>query len=258
MELNLAGKAAVITGASRGIGRSIALRLADEGCHVAICGRSPGHVANTAKELRTRGVSVATSVTDVSQQGAVERFVAEASTSLGAVDLLVANVGGSAGAGLLDATLEDWKHTFDLNVFHAVRAIRAAVPHMQQRGGGSVLIVSSISGWKPVSRRAQYATAKAAEIHLAHSLAKELGPYHIRVNALSPGSVLFDGGAWARFRETEPEAFAKFEREEFPWGRLATPEEVADVAVFLLSNRARWINGANIPVDGAQGNPSAW
>ena len=109
-----------------------------------------------------------------------------------------------------------------------------------------------------MGRRAQYATAKAAEIHLAHSLARELAPYRIRVNALSPGSVLFDGGAWARFREAEPEAFAKFEREEFPWGRLATPEEVADVAVFLLSDRARWINGANIPVDGAQGNPSAW
>ena len=258
MELNLAGKIAVITGGSRGIGRSVALRLADEGCHVAICGRSSEDLASAAEELRTRGISVATSVTDVSQQGAVERFIGKAVASLGAVDLLVANVGGSAGAGLLEATLEDWKHTFDLNVFHAVSAIRTVVPYMQQRGCGSVLIVSSISGWKPVGRRAQYATAKAAEIHLAHSLARELAPYRIRVNALSPGSVLFDGGAWARFREAEPEAFAKFEREEFPWGRLATPEEVADVAVFLLSDRARWINGANIPVDGAQGNPSAW
>lgn len=258
MNLNLAGKTAIITGGSRGIGRCIALRLAEEGCHLAICGRSPEHLRTTAAELAGRGVSVVTSVTDVSEAGAVERFVGEAALSLGAVDLLVANVGGSVGAGLLETTLEEWKRTFELNLFHAVGATRAVVPHMKKRSGGSVLIISSISGWKPVNGRAQYATAKAAEIHLAHSLARELAPYRIRVNALSPGSVLFDGGAWAQFRDREPEAFAKFEREELPWGRLATPLEIADVAVFLLSDRARWINGANIPADGAQRSPSAW
>lgn len=258
MDLHLVGKAAIVTGGSRGIGRCIALRLADEGCHLAICGRSSEHLRTIAEELGTRRVSVVTSVTDVAEPGAVERFVEEAAASLGAIDLLVANVGGSVGAGLLETTLEEWRHTFELNVFHAVGATRAVLPHMQKRGGGSVLIISSISGWKPVSGRAQYATAKAAEIHLAHSLARELAPYRIRVNSLSPGSVLFDGGAWARFRDMEPEAFAKFEREEFPWGRLANPEEIADAAVFLLSDRARWINGANIPVDGAQRSPSAW
>jgi 3-oxoacyl-[acyl-carrier protein] reductase len=170
----------------------------------------------------------------------------------------VANVGGSVGAGLLETTLQEWKRTFDLNLFHAVVATRAVVPHMQEGGGGSVLIVSSISGWKPVSGRAQYATAKAAEIHLAASLARELAPQRIRVNSLSPGSVLLEGGAWARFRDREPDAFGRFAREELPWGRLASPEEIVDVAAFLLSDRARWINGANIPVDGAQRSPAAW
>jgi 3-oxoacyl-[acyl-carrier protein] reductase len=144
-----------------------------------------------------------------------------------------------------------------MNLFHAVRAIRAAVPHRRGRGGGSVVTIASISGWKP-GPRAQYGAAKAAEIFLAGALAWELGPDRIRVNTVSPGSTLFPGGGWERFRATQPEQFAAFERREFPWGRLGIAEEIADVVTFLLSERANWINGANIPVDGAQGRPTAF
>lgn len=258
MDLELKDKVAAVTGGTRGIGRSIALRLAAEGCHVAVCGRSLDSLHQTEAELTSYGSRVAAIQTDISVPGAAVGFVEQVKSAFGGVDLLVANAGGSFGAGLVDTALDDWKRTFDTNLFHAVDTARAVVPSMQQRGGGSILIISSISGWKPVERRAQYAAAKAAEIQFARSLARELAPLRIRVNALSPGSTWVEQGGWARFRAREPEAFAKFVREELPWGRLATPEEIADVAVFLLSERARWINGANVPVDGGQGSPSAW
>jgi len=131
------------------------------------------------------------------------------------------------------------------------------VPHMQQRGGGSAVSIASISGWKPAPT-AQYGAAKAAEIFLASSLAWDLAPHRIRVNTVSPGSIMFEGGGWDRFRSQQAERFAAFAQREFPWGRLGTAEEVADVVAFVLSQRASWINGANIAVDGAQGRPTAF
>ncbi len=257
MDLGLRGKVALVTGGSRGIGRATALRLAAEGCAVGICGRTAETVERTVAEIRAAGVTAHGVVADVTAPGEVERFVDESAAALGGLDALVANVGGSFGGSLLQSTPEDWRRTFDLNLFHAVRAVRAAVPHLRQRGGGSVVTIASISGWKP-GPGAQYGTTKAAEIFLAGALAWELAPDRIRVNTVSPGSTIFPGGGWERFRAQRPERFAEFERRELPWGRLGAPEEIADVVVFLLSERARWVNGANIPVDGAQGRPSAF
>jgi 3-oxoacyl-[acyl-carrier protein] reductase len=257
MELGLGGKIGLVTGGSRGIGRAIALRLAAEGVQMGICGRSTDTLEATLAELGHTGVRAHGVVADVTAAGEVERFVDEAAAALGGVDLVVANVGGSSGRGLLASTAEDWLRTFDLNLFHAVRTIRAAVPHMQARGGGSAVSIASISGWKP-GPTAQYGAAKAGEIFLAGALAWELAASRIRVNTVSPGSIMFPGGGWDRFRAQQPERFAEFEQREFPWRRLGTPEEVADVVVFVLSERAAWINGANIAVDGAQGRPSAF
>lgn len=257
MDLGLTGRVGLVTGGSRGIGRAIALRLAAEGVKVSICGRTADTLDATRAELDAFGIASHGVVADVTSPGEVERFVDESAAALGGADLLVANVGGTAGQDLLASTAEDWVRTFDLNLFHAVRAIRAAVPHMQRAGGGSIVSIASISGWKP-GPRAQYGAAKAGEIFLAGALAWELGPQRIRVNTVSPGSIMFPGGGWDRFRTERAERFAEFERREFPWGRLGTAEEVADVVVFLLSERAGWINGANIAVDGAQGRPSAF
>jgi 3-oxoacyl-[acyl-carrier protein] reductase len=257
MDLGLKGKNVLITGASRGIGRQIALRLAAEGASLAICGRTAETLERAKAELSGSGVPVHTVIADVAAPGEVERFVEESAAALGGVDSIVANVGGAAGSTLLESTAEDWVRTFDLNLFHAVRCIRAAVPHIVKRGGGSALTISSISGWKPAPR-AQYGAAKAGEIFLAGALAWELGEQRIRVNTLSPGSSMFPGGGWEGFKAELPAEFERFETKEFPMGRLGSPEEVADVAVFLLSDRASWINGANIPVDGAQGRPSAF
>src|SRR3954471_732456 len=204
MDLELTGKRALVTGATRGLGRAIAGRLADERCALAICARDGDEVERTAAELRERGVSVHCAALDVTDAAALEHFVAQSGDALGGLDLLVANAGGSAGGERLEEIgAEDWRTTFDLNVVHAAVAARAAAPLMRAAGGGAMVFIASISGTRP-QPRAQYAAAKAAEIHLAVSLARELGADGTRVNALSPGSIVFPGGGWTTVVATTP------------------------------------------------------
>ncbi|MGW7256497.1 SDR family NAD(P)-dependent oxidoreductase [Streptomyces sp. NPDC054834] len=141
-------------------------------------------------------------------------------------------------------------------MLHAANAIPTAMPHFERRGGGSALIVASITGWKP-GPRSSYASVKAAEIHLAATLGRELGPHNIQVNAVSSGSVMSEGGGRAWFRDNRPEQYEAFARDDFPRGQLVELREVADVACFLLSARAGGVNGTNICVDGVQDHPSA-
>src|SRR5205085_4558765 len=166
VDLGLAGKAVLVTGASRGIGRATATRLAEEGCALAICGRNPDDLQRAVDEVAAVGPPVFGLAADVSLPGEVERLVEEAVRHLGRLDLLVANAGGVVGGSLLNSTPEDWAATFELNAGHAARAIRACVPHMRHQGAGAAVVVASISGWKPAPR-AQYGAAKAAEIYLA-------------------------------------------------------------------------------------------
>ena len=255
MDLGLRGKVALVTGATRGIGLAIAEGLAREGCTVALCARSADDVERTAARLGARVPTYGAAV-DVEDDAALEAFVAEAARRLGGLDALVANAGGSLGGALLaEADGPAWRRTLGLNVVHAAVAARAAAPIMRDGGGGAIVVVASVSGLRP-QPRAQYAAAKAAEIHLAASLGRELGPWGIRVNALSPGSILAPGGGWERRRDEDPEGFERWVRDEFPLGRLGSPEEVADAACFLLSPRAGWINGTNVVVDGGQNQPT--
>lgn len=256
MDLGLAGKRAFITGGSAGIGSGIAHALVAEGAAVAVCGRDGPRLETAIGELRARGGRAHGVRADVTDSAALAWAVEDSAAALGGLDLVVANAGGSSGGGLLDSTPEDWSRTFAVNVLHAAHAVRAAVPHLERQGGGAVLIIASITGWKP-GPKSSYASAKAAEIHLAATLAQELGSRNIRVNALSPGSVLFDGGGWDQFGRAHPERLAAFAREDFPGGRLVSLEQVTDVACFLLSERAGGVNGANICVDGGQDHPSA-
>ncbi len=250
MDLELQGKRALVTGGTRGLGRAIAGRLAGEGCRVAMCARDGGAAARVAAELGGFGAGV-----DVTEAGALAAFADEAAGIFGGLDLVVANAGGAAGGpALTEADADAWRETFDLNVVHAAVLARAATPYLRDAGGGSILFIASISGLRP-QPRAQYAAAKAALIHLATCLARELGPDGIRVNALSPGSILFPGGGWEQRRDDDPEAFAAWVADEFPLGRLGSAEEVADTAAFLLSERASWISGTNVVVDGAQNQP---
>jgi len=256
MEMGLAGKVALVTGGSRGIGRMTALSLAREGCRVAICARGEETLNNTLSQLRAVSPDAWGTTADVTDSEDVTRFVSDAAGRLGGVNIVVCNVGGSFGRPALEATDEEWMATLDINLLHSVRTIRAALPCLKQARGGSVVIVSSISGWKP-GPGSQYGAAKASEIFLASSLAWELAQHAIRVNAVCPGSIMFPGGGWDNYRRDHPERFAQFLERDLPEKRLGTAEEVADVVTYLVSDRARWINGAMIPVDGAQGRPSA-
>lgn len=257
MDLGLQGKVVLVTGGSRGIGRAIALQCADEGANVAICARTEASLTDALNLLRSYRTQVFGCVADVTRSDEVTRFLQTSAEALGGIDILIENVGGSEGKGLIGSTDEEWMRTFDLNVFHAVRMSRAVVPYMQQRGGGSIVIISSISGYKP-SPSVQYGSAKAAEIFLSSALALELGPLQIRINTVCPGSTLFPGGGWERYQQHHPEQFKQFQRQEFPLGRLATPEEIARAVTFVASPAGSWINGAMIPVDGGQQHPSAF
>ncbi|MDX3231944.1 SDR family NAD(P)-dependent oxidoreductase [Streptomyces sp. ME19-01-6] len=252
------GKRIVVTGGTRGLGEQIVRLLLADGASVATCARSEPDLAALAKSLPGQGgETLFTRALDVIEPGRLETFVDGAAERFGGLDGVVACVGGARGGGLEEADAHDWAATWELNVGHTARLVRAAVPHLRGArgsGGGSVVVIASISGWKP-GPQAQYGAAKAAQIHLAASLARELGPDGIRVNAVSPGSMLIPGKRWDRMRGEEPEAFARFAR-EFPNGELVAPQEVARVVAFLLSDASSGVSGAHVPVDRAQNAPS--
>jgi NAD(P)-dependent dehydrogenase (short-subunit alcohol dehydrogenase family) len=257
MDLGLRGRRALITGGSRGIGFAVAEAIAAEGAAVGLVARDAAGLAAAAERLGSCGVSVATAVADVTDTPGLKRAVDDVATALGGLDHLVANAGGTVGRGNLTSAGDgDFTATFALNAGHAAELIRAGLPHLRAAGGGSVVIISSITGMRPAPRTA-YAAAKAAEIHLAATAAQELAPAGIRVNAVSPGSIMFPSGGWDTFQQEHPQDFAAFLATQFPSGRLGRPEEVADVVTFLLSKRSSWITGANIAVDGGQIYPSA-
>ncbi|GAB3254621.1 SDR family NAD(P)-dependent oxidoreductase [Nocardioides dilutus] len=255
MDLHLSGRRAFITGASRGIGFAIARELAREGAVVSICARDHAGLSEAVDRLGREGLTVHPYVVDVTDTAQLEAAVAHVATERGGLDLVVANAGGSRGGGLQTSTAEDWTHTLNINVVHAATTIRAALPWLSSSGDGAALVIGSISGWKPRAS-SSYAVAKAAEIHLASALAVELAREGIRVNTLSPGSVIFEGGRWATTRAADPESHDRFVAENLPAGRFVSLQEVADAACFLLSPRAAGINGAHIPVDGAQDRPT--
>lgn len=251
MDLGLTGKVAMITGASRGIGKDIARGLAAEGCRLSVCARGREDLEETVRELRGRGAEVLASALDVTDEEAARGWFAETRERFQAVDILINNVGGSRPGGNLSASGEDWQSGFALNFFSALDLCRLVVPSMRERKQGCVINIASIYG-REWGGPMTYNAAKAAMISLSKEMARELAADGIRVNSVAPGSILFPGGSWDRRRREQPVEIASFVERELPAGRFGKPEEVADVVVFLASDRAQWISGACINVDGGQ------
>ena len=253
MDLGLKDRVAIVTGSSKGLGFASARALAAEGCRVVICARTP----DTLQEARRRLVeitsddSVLAIVADVSREEGVRSLIDQSVEAFGGIDVLVNNVGVARGGGLLDTADELWQEAIDYTLMPAVRASRLAVPHMQKRGGGSIVIIASIYG-RESGGRMTYNVVKAAEISLAKSLAQQLAPMNIRVNSVSPGSILFEGGSWWKRQQADPAGIAEFVKRELPFGRFGRPEEIGDVVAYLASSRASWISGTSVVVDGCQ------
>ena len=251
MNLRLKDKVVVVTGASRGIGRAIANGFAEEGVRLSVCGRDPDTLQDVTEELTAHGIKVFSKPTDVTDPDQVEAFMAETLTRFTRIDVVVNNVGGSRWTPLDEISDEEWHEILDLNLVSAARINRHAIPVMQKQGGGAIIMITSIYG-REGGGHITYNAAKAAEISMTKSLAKELAPQNIRVNSIAPGSILFPGGGWDRRIKADTEKMKAFVESEMPLGRFGKPEEIANVAVFLASKRASLITGACINVDGCQ------
>lgn len=251
MILGLTDKVVVITGASRGIGRSIAFAFAEEEAKLSICGRDPDTLEAVTHELKPFKRGVFSKPTDVTDNEQVETFISETLDHYGRIDVVVNNVGGSRWTPLEDISDDEWHEILDLNLVSATRVNRLVIPEMKKQGSGSIIMITSIYG-REGGGHITYNAAKAAEISMTKSLAKELAPENIRVNSIAPGSILFPGGGWDRRMKADPDAMKAFVESEMPLGRFGKPEEIANVAVFLASEKASLITGACINVDGCQ------
>ena len=251
MDLGLTGKVAMVSGASRGLGRAMARALADEGMHLSVCARTRDALNEAVVELSRAGSAVGF-VGDLTRPEDAQKWVDETVARFGGVDVLVNNAGGARPGTLAELPESAWQAEFDLNLFAPVRLARLCAAHMERRGGGSIINIGSIYG-RESGGPLTYNASKAALHSFTKMLARVFAPRNIRVNTIAPGSILAPGGIWEQsFRENP--AFEKdFVSHEMPAGRLGRPDEVAYAVVMLASPRASWITGANIPVDGAQG-----
>ena len=246
MDLGLAGKKALITGATKGIGRAIAERLVDEGCSVAICARKAAEVEAAVAALAKKGRRAVGRALDVSDSTKLKNWIAEAGGELGGLDILVLNASALASG----STPLAFEQAFDTDVMHTVNGVHAALPLLEKSKGGAIVAISSISGVEDYGYDSvAYGTMKAALLYYMKTLANHLADKGIRANVVSPGTTYFKGGHWHKVELEDPAAFAEAMKGN-PLGRMATPEDIANAVAFVASPAAGFIVGANIVVDG--------
>ena len=246
MDLGLKGRRAVVTGGTKGIGRAVADTFAAEGADVALCARHAGEVESAVAALKARGVRAFGQALDVADRKALSLWIATAAEQLGGIDVLVCNVSALA-AGDSDDT---WDKQFRTDIMHSVHAVQAALPFLEKSDAASVVLISSVSGFEVDFAAGSYGATKAALIHYAKGLSRQLAGKGIRVNAVSPGNTYFEGGFWQTVEKNMPDLYASTLKVN-PTGRFGTAQEVANGVVFVASPAASRISGANLVIDGA-------
>ena len=246
MDLGLKGKKVAVTGGSKGIGRAIAEGFAAEGAGVSICARNAAEVEATVASLKARGVKAFGQALDVADGPALTAWVAASADALGGLDALVCNVSALA----VGDSAESWQKSFSVDMMHTVNAVQAAVPFLEKSSSGSIVLISSVSGFEVDFAAGSYGAIKAALIHYAKGLSRQLVGKGIRVNCVSPGNTYFDGGIWQNIEKNMPDLFASTLKVN-PTGKFGTAEEVANGVVFISSPMASRISGTNLVIDGA-------
>lgn len=248
MDLGLKGRRALVTGGTRGIGRAIADLLVAEGCDVAICARNAEQVEEARAAFEAAGVKAFGEGLDVADHEAFAAFVGRSAAALGGLDIFVANISGAMGGG---NDPESWRKAVEVDILSTVRGCEAAVPHLEASGAGAIVVIDTVSSVElGLGGRGPYPAVKAALIPYVKGLARDLAPKGVRANLVSPGSIYFKGGVWEMIEKGMPDLY-KSTLARNPMGRMGRPEEIANAAVFLASERASFVSGANLICDGA-------
>jgi 3-oxoacyl-[acyl-carrier protein] reductase len=244
MDLGLRGKKAIVTGATKGIGRAIVELFAQEGVDVGLCARTEDEVEDTVRELKQRGVNAVGEAINVRDGETYKAWLERTAQALGGCDIFVPNV--SAGGGF--DSEKNWSRNFEIDVMHTVRGCETLMPHLEKSGSGSVVIISSTNALETFGVPQAFNAMKAALITYSKQLAQHVGKKGVRINSVAPGPVYFEGGAWELIKGTMPKIF-DYAMRQIPCGRMGTPEEVARIVAFLASPAASLITGSNIVAD---------